>query len=311
MSVSKISPTLSSLIAFIALSLQTTSANNNTTAALIDASTAQSSLLSSLSSLPSNQINYDGRIVGGIVTPISNLPFTVSLQLDGKHIGGGSILKPHIILTAAHCFEYTNDASRYQIRAGSSSHLYGGQLMQVQRIIKHKAYSISTLDNDVALVELKQFLIYTPNVRPIQLPAGEEYLPTNSLLQVSGWGLTADGGAVPSQLHTVTVRLINQDTCFRNYKYFGEISKNMFCAGYPQGGKDSCQGDSGGPLVYPVMKPNLSKKALKVALTKVKQFGIVSWGVGCADKNFPGVYTNVARLRLWIDEQIERMNRTN
>uniref|UniRef100_A0A1A9ZBK3 trypsin n=1 Tax=Glossina pallidipes TaxID=7398 RepID=A0A1A9ZBK3_GLOPL len=299
---------LSNFVAFVALSLQTSASANNITAALIDATSVPST---SLSPLLSNQINYDGRIVGGFATSISNLPFTVSLQLDGMHVGGGSILKPHIILTAAHCFEDSDDASRYQVRAGSSSHLYGGQLRQVQRIIKHEAYNFNTLDNDVALVELEQFLIYSPNVRPIQLPGWNEYLPPNSMLQVSGWGLTADGGALPSRLHTVTVRLINQDICFKNYKYFGEISETMFCAGYPQGGRDSCQGDSGGPLVYPIIKPNLSRKAMKTALANAKQFGIVSWGIGCAQENYPGVYTNVTRIRAWIDAQIQTMRKTS
>ena len=53
----------------------------------------------------------------------------------------------------------------------------------------------------------------------------------------------------------------------------------MVCAGVPEGGKDACQGDGGGPLM------------LK---NSGNQVGIVSWGAGCAEKEHPGVYANVA-----------------
>lgn len=58
----------------------------------------------------------------------------------------------------------------------------------------------------------------------------------------------------------------------------------MFCAGVKGGGKDACQGDSGGPLT-----------------TNGVQMGIISWGVRCADADIPGIYTNVAQFRTWID----------
>lgn len=52
----------------------------------------------------------------------------------------------------------------------------------------------------------------------------------------------------------------------------------MFCAGFPEGGKDSCQGDSGGPVVD----------------ENRVQVGIVSWGEGCALAGKPGVYAKVS-----------------
>jgi secreted trypsin-like serine protease len=54
----------------------------------------------------------------------------------------------------------------------------------------------------------------------------------------------------------------------------------MICAG--RTGKDSCQGDSGGPMVR------------LDATGSWLQIGIVSWGYGCARKNFPGVYGQVS-----------------
>jgi len=53
------------------------------------------------------------------------------------------------------------------------------------------------------------------------------------------------------------------------------VTENMLCAGYLKGGKDACTNDSGGPLVLQDDGNDLL-------------VGIVSWGIGCAFKNYPG-----------------------
>lgn len=277
------------------------------------------------------EFKYDGRIVGGFVTSIANYPYQVSLQYHNAHICGGSIVAPNIILTAAHCIEQPWDTAAFRVRAGSSTHLYGGQLVGVRHILKHEAYTSSTLDSDVALVVLNKNLIYTRTVQPVELAAWGEQLPNddddNNEFFVSGWGLTSETGLVSPLLNFVAVHLINQNTCSKNYQYIATISSKMFCAGYPQGGKDSCQGDSGGPLVSYVpssLTPSSSSTSLPLTSTtiaatkpvfelqanamKPKQYGIVSWGIGCAQKNYPGVYANVAALRPWIDAKLNEIN---
>jgi len=66
-------------------------------------------------------------------------------------------------------------------------------------------------------------------------------------------------------------------------------NNNMFCAGEPQGGKDSCQGDSGGPVTYYDSTTN-----------SFIEVGLVSWGNGCAEAGYPGVYSRISSYINWI-----------
>jgi trypsin len=100
---------------------------------------------------------------------------------------------------------------------------------------------------------------------------------------VTGWGRLSYEGTYPSKLQQVQVTIVDANKCNSLYWMYGPVTPRMICAGVPEGGKDSCQGDSGGPLV-----------------SEGKLVGIVSWGIGCGDKNFPGVYVDVSALRSWI-----------
>ena len=93
-----------------------------------------------------------------------------------------------------------------------------------------------------------------------------------------GHGTTSSGGAASNDLLRVEVSYVTTSECTSTYSYNnGDITGNMMCA--TDGGKDSCQGDSGGPLY---------DKDIKALV------GVVSWGIGCANKNYPGVYSRVS-----------------
>ena len=115
---------------------------------------------------------------------------------------------------------------------------------------------------------------------------------------IAGWGAENERfstGFVSDHLLEAPVPIIGDHTCMQT-KSYGRIFKpqNHLCAGYMSGGQnDACQNDSGGPLIC-IDKDN------QPILT-----GITSFGIGCARKNFPGVYTRITSYREWIFSTIE------
>lgn len=95
--------------------------------------------------------------------------------------------------------------------------------------------------------------------------------------------------------------MLSNAKCKEQYKKVGKlISEKQFdqavlCAGDLKGGKDSCQGDSGGPLMAP--------STINYA-HHFYQIGIVSYGIGCARVDVPGVYTRVQNFVDWIQEKV-------
>ena len=85
----------------------------------------------------------------------------------------------------------------------------------------------------------------------------------------------------------VDVPVVSDADCRKAYGV-SDITDSMICAGLDAGGKDSCQGDSGGPF--------MCGKQLS---------GVVSWGYGCAQPGFPGVYTQTSYFVSWLNQNMK------
>lgn len=236
------------------------------------------------------------KIVGGFDAGYGSWPWQALVTMRGMGWCGGSLLSNRWIVTAAHCMDVSGTtiaASDVEVRVGTLTRETGGQLVGVRQVIKHEGFDDITYDNDIALLELSNEVLFSPFVQPIEpiLPVEEPSLaPERQLATVTGWGTTKFGGYGSSSLRQVSVPVIHPGSCrSAAYSYGDAITDNMLCAGYGFGEKDSCQGDSGGPLVVPN-----GRGGFVLA-------GIVSWGNNCAKPGYPGVYTRSANYRGWIE----------
>ncbi|XP_054878361.1 transmembrane protease serine 3 [Poeciliopsis prolifica] len=238
--------------------------------------------------------HYNTRVVGGNISKPGQFPWQVSLHFQREHTCGGSIITSSWILTAAHCVYGFENSSLWTVHVGLTEQLiHGAHSLAVKRIIRHSQYWPKGQDYDIALMRLQEPLVFDGLVEPICLPNYGEEITEGEMCWISGWGATEEDGESSDVLHSAMIPLISTKTCNHADVYKGLISSWMICAGYLEGGIDSCQGDSGGPLACEDS-------------SVWKLVGVTSWGIGCAERNKPGVYTSIAKALGWIRRQMER-----
>jgi len=220
------------------------------------------------------------RIAGGRESTEGDFPYFVNLNGCG-----GTLIAPDVVLTAAHCGNFTNK----QVVIGafkSDAVTKHAEVRFCDTWVPHPRFGLdgSTVNNDFALCNLDRPVLVDESRFKLVVNEDRTKPEVAENLIVMGMGLFAEDLEGSGFLHNATVPVISNVEC--NSMYPGLITDSMLCAGFRAGGSDSCGGDSGGPIVKRVYQGDGTFLDYHI--------GVISWGDGCGDANKPGVYARTS-----------------
>lgn len=241
------------------------------------------------------------KIVGGRSVAPGSYTFVASLRrpyhdsAPGSHFCGGALISQNVVATAAHCLKWIHGSFPVHLgrhdRNGNDMGRF--ETFSTVKSIIHPQYRQGANANyDIALLVLNK----KSGVQPVQLRTSDVCFEGNGcgFGEVFGWGWTETNNRDSSadSLMSVRVPLVSRAACRHHYGY-SRITNAMVCAG-GNVGQDACQGDSGGPL-----------------LVINKLSGLVSFGPNTCGTRHPGVYTNIALVNSWIQDQLRTIDQVN
>jgi len=230
-------------------------------------------------------------------------PWAVALIHEKKYLAGGSLIRPGVVLTAAHRVVDKN-AAKIVVRAGDwdlgiNNEQFKVEQREVVRIKIHEEFRFSSGANNLALLFLKSDFQMSDNIRTICLPNLRKTFERRRCI-VAGWGkIHFQDKSFSTILKKVELPMVDKRTCQNQLRQTRlgpnyQLPESLICAG-GELNQDACYGDGGSALFCSVGGENSGV---------FEQAGIVNWGIECGQQDVPGTYTDVAMFRYWIEENL-------
>lgn len=218
-------------------------------------------------------------VVGGSLAPTYPY-FAVSAK---DTLCGATLFHADLLVTAAHC-------GNVFVRTGlylGATRVNGddGTFYKVRRSWTHPSFNPKTLEHDIMVIQLER------PVTNVVVPVVDfSTLPDHASVWTLGFGQTDEQSSISEVLRHVELYSMPNALCETMYLRLAEYYKISslrldtrisVCAAAP--GRDACSGDSGGPLLY-----------------DNRLVGLVSWGIGCARPDAPGVFTRLSSYQEFL-----------
>ncbi|KAJ2078236.1 hypothetical protein H4R24_004625, partial [Coemansia sp. RSA 988] len=241
------------------------------------------------------------KIAGGEPAAKDKFSFVANLRVNTETrntLCTGSLIGSNVVLTAGHCVVNSDssdlyDKSSFKVRFTHSSNDAKADPYAVSEVIPHPDFNHATLDNDIALLILKDD-VPDSVASTIKIYTGS--VDTDTSIIAAGFGLTDpnNGSSIATELMKVDLKLGTDSYCKDIYGKYDP--KLLLCTDGTEG-KDTCSGDSGGPLVTPI--DNNDNVALLGTTSFAPVTGANPQGL-CAQKGSSGFYVHLSAYLGWI-----------
>ncbi|XP_047736072.1 transmembrane protease serine 9, partial [Hyalella azteca] len=217
-------------------------------------------------------------------------------------VGGGALVHPKVVLTTATRVNSLPVSDMVAVlgewNRTSLTPPLPRQDHVVQEYVIHPRFNASSLENDMALIVLRDEAVYAPNVQSICLAQTFEEVDRTKCIS-GGWGIPSQDTFEFVEIQKrINIPIVDVDTCTQLLRqsvlgpnFF--LFEGFFCGGGVER-PGTCMGDEGSPLACPSFEDG-----------RYKLVGALSGGVQCGAANVPDIFKSyMDGSYAWIKETI-------